>query len=236
MPRKPRLVVGGLPHHVVQRGNDRRPIFLDDIDRRQYLDWLKESATRLQVAVHSYVLMPNHVHLLLTPLEGAALSQLMQATGRRYVRWFNDRHRRTGALWEGRFFSSVVEAERYLLACYRYIEMNPVRAGLVAEPGDYVWSSHRHHVGLTIDSVVSDHALFWSLGNTPFDRQTAYKTMFDLAMAGFEVERIRVAIRRNQALASPAFAQVNAISPDHMPALRGVGRPKKQQKINMPPI
>lgn len=227
MPRKPRLAVAGHPHHVVQRGNDRQVVFRDDADRRKYLDWLREIAAQMQVAVHAYVLMPNHVHLLLTPAEGPALSQLMQAVGRRYVRWFNDRHQRTGALWEGRFFSSVIEADRYLLACYRYIELNPVRAGLAAGPDEHPWSSHRHHIGLTIDPLVSDHSLFWSLGNTPFDRQTAYKALFEQASEPVELEGIRTAIRRNQALASVAFAASAKIGPEHLPTGRRVGRPPK---------
>jgi putative transposase len=227
MPRKPRLAVAGHPHHIVQRGNDRQDIFRDDQDRRKYLDWLEELAAQFDVAVHAYVLMPNHVHLLATPAEAPAMSGLMQALGRRYVRWFNDRHQRTGALWEGRFFSSLIEADRYLLACYRYIEMNPVRAGLVAEPAAYTWSSHRHHVGLRIDTVVSDHSLFWDLGNTPFDRQTTYKGMFDHAGEAEEVEVIRKGIRQNLALASGALADATTIPVAYLPKARKAGRPRK---------
>ncbi|MFN9211977.1 MAG: REP-associated tyrosine transposase [Betaproteobacteria bacterium] len=229
MPRKPRLAVAGHPHHIVQRGNDRQDIFRDDQDRRKYLDWLGELAAQFDVAVHAYVLMPNHVHLLVTPAGAAAMSGLMQALGRRYVRWFNDRHQRTGALWEGRFFSSLIEADRYLLACYRYIEMNPVRAGLVAAPVEYLWSSHRHHVGLKIDPLVSDHSLFWSIGNTPFDRQTAYKALFDQTSDPVELEGIRAAIRQSQALASTGFAAAAKIGQEHLPRTRPVGRPRKAQ-------
>jgi putative transposase len=227
MPRKPRLAVAGHPHHVVQRGNDRQAIFRDDLDRSKYLEWLRELAAQAQVAVHAYVLMPNHVHLLLTPAEGAAMSRLMQALGRCYVRWFNDRHGRTGSLWEGRFFSSLIEADRYLLACYRYIEMNPVRAGLVASPAEYFWSSHRHHLGLRVDPLVSDHSLFWSLGNTPFDRQTAYNALFEQAADQVELEGIRATIRQNLALASSGFAIAEDIGQENLPSTRPVGRPRK---------
>ncbi|MFN7572145.1 MAG: REP-associated tyrosine transposase [Betaproteobacteria bacterium] len=226
MPRKPRLAVAGHPHHIVQRGNDRQDIFRDDQDRRKYLDWLGELSAQFNVAIHAYVLMPNHVHLLVTPAEAAAMSGLMQALGRRYVRWFNDRHQRTGALWEGRFFSSLIEADRYLLACYRYIEMNPVRAGLVADPVAYTWSSHRHHIGLGIDQIVSDHSLFWAMGNTPFERQTAYKDMFDHGSESDHVQSIRKAIRQNLALASGAFVEATTIPADYLPRTRQVGRPR----------
>jgi putative transposase len=228
MPRKPRLALPGLPHHVVQRGNDRQIIFRDDLDRQRYLDVLHELAQQLQVEVHAYVLMPNHVHLLLTPVaDGADLSRLMQGLGRRYVRHFNDRHGRSGALWEGRFFSSLIEADRYLLACYRYIELNPVRAGLVPSPEDFFWSSYKHHVGIRLDPVVSDHSIFWDLGNTPYERETAYRAMLELPDSSQELESIRISIRRNQALISQTFSQKIHLGKEHLPSLLTRGRPRK---------
>lgn len=181
MARQPRLTVPGHPHHVIQRGNNRQPIFLDDADRHRLLGLLAEHAQRSQVAVHAYVLMDNHVHLLLTPQTAEGIPQLMQAVGRSYVRYFNDRHGRSGTLWEGRYRSSLIETERYLLACMVYIDLNPVRAGMVSDPSDFAWSSHRHCIGQHIDKLVSPHALFWGLGNTPFAREAAYR---DLVLSG----------------------------------------------------
>jgi putative transposase len=228
MPRRPRLALAGFPHHVVQRGNDRQAIFRDDVDRRHYLNVMRELAGELQVAINAYVLMPNHVHLLLTPaVDGKALSRLMQGLGRRYVRRFNDRHGRTGSLWEGRFFSSLIEADRYLFACYRYIELNPVRAGLVTAPEEFQWSSHRHHIGLSLDPIVSDHSLFWGLGNTPFDRQRAYQALFEPLQPQMEFDAIRVSIRRNQALVSKDFSEAIPLQREQLPSFRTRGRPRK---------
>lgn len=179
MARAARPVVTGLPLHVIQRGNNRQPVFLDDQDRRDYLRCLSDASIEHGLSIHAYVLMDNHVHLLCTPEQDGALSAAMQALGRRYVRHFNRRHGRTGTLWEGRFRSSLVEADRYLLACHRYIELNPVRAGRVDDPRAWPWSSHRHHVGLSVDPLVRPHPLLYSLGNTPFERESAYQRLFD---------------------------------------------------------
>ncbi|MFO6419966.1 REP-associated tyrosine transposase [Hylemonella sp. W303a] len=174
MARLPRLSVAGHAHHVVQRGNDGQAIFRDEVDRRQMLQLLETQAREHRVALHAYVLMDNHVHLLLTPATAEGLPKMMQAVGRRYVRWFNDRHGRSGTLWEGRYRSTVIEAERHLLPCMAYIDLNPVRAGLVAQAADYPWSSHVHHIGQRADRLVTPHALYWALGNTPFAREAAY--------------------------------------------------------------
>jgi putative transposase len=174
MARLPRLTLPGHPHHVIQRGNNRQPVFASDSDRRFLLDLLADYGGEFGVAVHSYVLMDNHFHLLATPSKEGALSSFMQAVGRRYVRYFNDGQARTGTLWEGRYRSTLVQEERYLLACMVYIDLNPVRAGVVAAPADYPWSSFRHYAGQIQDRLVTPHALFWSLGNTPFAREQAY--------------------------------------------------------------
>jgi putative transposase len=179
MARQLRQAIAGYPYHVIQRGHNRQPVFADDTDRRQYLAWLGDAATEHGLAIHAYVLMDNHIHLVGTPAREDSLSATMQALGRRYVRWFNTRHGRTGTLWEGRFRSSLIEADRYLLACQRYVEMNPVRAGMVAAPADWRWSSHRHHVGIATDPLVRTHPTVWSLGNTPFDRELAYRRLFE---------------------------------------------------------
>ena len=174
MARLPRLTVPGYPHHIIQRGNNRQAIFTSTADYLMLLALLDENAHKFGVALHAYVLMSNHFHLLATPQTDDGLPQMMQAVGRRYVRYFNDSHARSGTLWEGRYRSTVIEADRYLLACMVYIDLNPVRAGMVREAGDYPWSSHGHHAGLRTDKLVTPHPLYWALGNTPFAREAAY--------------------------------------------------------------
>jgi putative transposase len=227
MARRPRQAIAGFPYHVIQRGNNRQAVFLDDVDRRQYLAWLDEAARACGTAVHAYVLMDNHVHLLATPGDGEGLSRTMQAVGRRYVRWFNRRHGRTGTLWEGRFRSSLVEADRYLLACQRYIESNPVRAGRVDAAADWPWSSHRHHVGLALDPLVRTHPTVWALGNTPFDRESAYRRLFDEGGAGPEDEWLLRRLVSGKPTASTDFQK--DLEHQHGVRLltRPVGRPRR---------
>jgi putative transposase len=174
MARLPRLTLPGYPHHVIQRGNNRQAIFLSAADYPVLLGLLEESARKFGVAMHAYVLMGNHFHLLATPTSDGGLPQMMQAVGRGYVRYFNDRHGRSGTLWEGRYRSTVLQADHYLLACMAYIDLNPVRAGLVKDARDYPWSSHGHYVGMRTDKLLTPHPLFWQLGNTPFAREAAY--------------------------------------------------------------
>jgi putative transposase len=174
MARQPRLALPGYPHHVIQRGNNRQPIVLDETDRRMlYNLWLEESQ-RHKVAVNAYVLLDNHFHMLLTPPSDEAMSLMMQSVGRSYVRYFNKRHNRSGTLWEGRYKSSLIDSEAYLLTCMAYIDLNPVRAGLAESAGDFSWSSYKHLAGQNIDKLVTPHALYWGLGNTPFAREAAY--------------------------------------------------------------
>lgn len=177
MARLPRLTIPGYPHHIIQRGNNRQAIFAAGGDYQALLGLLEEHARKSQVAIHAYVLMSNHFHLLATPETSEAIPEMMQAVGRRYVRYFNQRQGRSGTLWEGRYKSTLIQAERYLLACMVYIDLNPVRAGLVGEPGDYPWSSHANYVGRHNDRLISPHPLYWELGNTPFAREAAYAEM-----------------------------------------------------------
>lgn len=174
MARLPRLTVPGYPHHIIQRGNNRQAIFSSVADYQMLLGLLDENAHKFGVALHAYVLMGNHFHLLATPGTEDGLPQMMQAVGRRYVRYFNDSQGRTGTLWEGRYRSTLIETERYLLACMAYLDLNPVRAGLVKEASAYPWSSHGHYVGLRSDKMLTPHPLYWALGNTPFAREAAY--------------------------------------------------------------
>ena len=177
MARLPRLTVPGYAHHIIQRGNNRQAIFAGTADYTLLLDLLLENAHKHQVAVHGYVLMSNQFHLLATPETAEGIPQMMQAVGRRYVRNFNLRQARTGTLWEGRYRSTLIQAERHLLACMVYMDLNPVRAGMVADPLDYPWSSHAHHVGRRQDKLVTPHPLYWELGNTPFARDAAYASL-----------------------------------------------------------
>ena len=205
MARLPRLTIPGYPHHIIQRGNNRQPIFVTPSNYEDLLGMLLENAQKFGVAVHAYVLMSNHFHLLATPQAQDALPQMMQAVGRRYVRLFNDANARTGTLWEGRYKSTLIQTERYLLPCMAYIDLNPVRAGLVAEARDYPWSSHGHYIGLRNDRLVSPHPLFWELGNTPFAREAAYA---DLVRAGITADQqndLTQSVLRGWALGEPDF-------------------------------
>ena len=205
MARLPRLTLAGYPHHVIQRGNNRQAIFVTAADYQYFLCLIEENAKKFEVDVHAYVLMTNHFHLLATPQTDNALPQLMQAVGRSYVRYFNDLQRRTGSLWEGRYRSTLIETDRYLLACMAYIDLNPVRAAMVAEPLDYAWSSHGFYVGARSDKLVTPHALFWDLANTPFGREAAYA---DLVRAGVSLDQ-QAALTRSAlagwALGDPDF-------------------------------
>lgn len=160
MARPPRLELPGVPLHVLQRGNNRNACFFGDADRRFYLRCLAEAAARRGCDIHAYVLMGNHVHLLLTPQEAGATSAMLQDVGRRYVRVINNIHNRTGTLWEGRFRSSLIDSESYLVVCHQYIELNPVRAGMVGGPADYPWSSHLHYRGARTGSFITPHPLY----------------------------------------------------------------------------
>jgi putative transposase len=177
MARLPRLSLPGYPHHIIQRGNNRQAIATCVADYQTLLALIDDNARKFGVALHAYVLMDNHFHLLATPETEQALPQMMQAIGRRYVRYFNDSQGRSGTLWEGRYRSTVIQPDPWLLACMAYVDLNPVRHGLVAQVRDYPWSSHGHYAGLRVDRVVTPHPLFWTLGNTPFAREAAYAEM-----------------------------------------------------------
>ena len=176
MARLPRLSIPGLPHHVLQRGNNRQAVFLDDADRIRYLVLLGEAASRFKVAVHAYVLLDNHTHLLLTPSDADGLAQTLQALGRAYVRYFNDRHGRSGTLWEGRYRSAPLDLP-HLLPCLVWLDTHPVRAGLVLDHATYGWSSHGHYTGQRVDRLITPPEAYWALGNTPFAREAAYAEM-----------------------------------------------------------
>lgn len=206
MARLPRLTVAGYPHHVIQRGNNRQDIVRSDADREFLLDLLGDNAKKHQVAFNAYVLMDNHFHLLLTPETAEGVPLMMQAVGRRYVRYFNDLYSRTGTLWEGRYRSTLVQAERYLLACMVYMDLNPVRAGMVADPRDHPWSSHRHYIGLLPDRRITPPSLYWSLGNTPFAREAAYTELVRAGQPMTQQGAITDATLHGWALGDEGFA------------------------------
>lgn len=205
MARLPRTCPPGVPQHVIQRGNNRQACFVVERDYGAYANWLHEAAQRYGVAIHAWVFMTNHVHLLVTPQAPQALSRMMQTVGRRYVRYFNIAHQRTGTLWEGRFKSCSVEAEDYLLACQRYIELNPVRAGMVSEPGDYPWSSYRANALGAAAKLWTPHDLYLRLGRTHQARRDAYQHLFGAFLGEQLVGEIRTAVNKGLALGGHRF-------------------------------
>ncbi|WP_137917809.1 transposase [Hydrogenophaga sp. 2FB] len=206
MARLPRLTVPGYPHHIIQRGNNRQDIVKSDADREVLLDLLSENARKHQVALHAYVLMDNHFHLLLTPESAQGVPLMMQAVGRRYVRYFNDLHHRTGTLWEGRYKSTLVQTERYLLACMVYMDLNPVRAGIVVDPKNHPWSSHRHYIGQTADRRITPPSTYWALGNTPFAREAAYTELVRVGQSAAQQGVITDATVHGWALGDAEFS------------------------------
>lgn len=230
MARLPRLTVPGYPHHVIQRGNNRQAIFATAADYQMLLDLLDENARKFGVALHAYVLMTNHFHLLATPSTLEALPQMMQAVGRRYVRYFNDRQARSGTLWEGRYRSTLIDTERYLLACMAYIDLNPVRAGLVSDPKDYPWSSHGHHVGLRPDRLITPHPLYWALGNTPFAREAAYAELVAAGISSEQQDALTQSALRGWALGDEKFVADLQRRTERRVQKNQAGRPVVTQK------
>ena len=205
MARLPRLTLPGYPHHVIQRGNNRQAIFAKTADYQRLLDLLDDNARQFEVAIHAYVLMSNHFHLLVTPQSSDGLPQMMQAVGRRYVRYFNDSQQRSGTLWEGRYRSTLIQTDRYLLACMAYIDLNPVRAGLVAQAADYPWTSHGHYISRQMDKMVTPHPLVWALGNTPFAREAAYAELVQAGINPVQQSALTQATLSGWALGEPDF-------------------------------
>ena len=198
-------------------------VFLDDEDRQRYLGWLLEALREHDIALHAWVLMGNHLHLLWTAPSAAAGSGAMASVARRYAQHFNRRYGRSGTIWEGRYRSTIVTSAGYVLACYRYIDLNPVRAGLVEHPALWPWSSYLHHTGQRVDDFVADHAVYWGLGNTPFERHAAYARWCQHEPAS-EVETITQDTLRGWALGGAVPAGV-ASSRRAVPLPRG--RPRK---------
>jgi len=230
MPRRPRLALPNVPLHIIQRGHNRQDCFFADEDYRFYLHWLAEHAVKTGCQVHAYVLMTNHVHLLISAPTAEASGALMKAQGQRYVQYVNRAYRRSGTLWEGRYRSCPTQDETYLLACQRYIELNPVRAGMVAHPAEYRWSSYRANAQGEADALVTPHALFKALGPNDETRRAAYRELFRNALEPGLVDEIRRATNGNFALGNERFA-AEVSSTLGMRATPGKGgRPRKENR------
>ena len=205
MARLPRLSFAGLAHHVIQRGHNGQAIFQEPADYQLILDLLLEYAGQFKVAVHGYVLLPSQFQLLLTPQDVGGLPHMLQAVGRRYVRNFNDQHERTGTLWDGRYRCAVLQAQRYLLPTMVDLDLGPVRADLVASAAEYPWSSHCHYIGRRTDRLVTPHAQFWGLGNTPFAREAAYAELIQAGTSLAQQKALRDATLKGWALGDADF-------------------------------
>jgi putative transposase len=231
MPRQPRLDIAHIPQHIVQRGNDRQPCFFNNVDRERYLQELRELALREHCAVHAYVLMTNHVHLLMTPSAAGQIGHLMQSLGRRYVRYVNDRYHRTGTLWEGRYKSSPVDSETYLLHCYRYIELNPVRARMTTDPLHYPWSSHASNAFGRDDPLIQPHESYLALGADRQQRCTAYRALTLETLSTDDVETIRGHLQRQHALGPDRFRLAIEAQLSRRAGPAKIGRPRKSPAL-----
>lgn len=230
MARLPRLAVADLPHLVEQCGHNGQPLFLDADDRAAYRAALAEAATACGVAIHAYCLDAGRVLLLGTPRQADGLSRMMQRLGRRYTAGFNRRHGRSGTLWAGRFRATVIDAQRHLVEALCHVESDAALAGDAAAPLPERRSSAAHHLGLAIDSLVSDHACFWALGNTPFERHAAYRLLVLQPLAPAQRERFDAAVRKGWALGSPAFlAALANTTPRRLQPL-SPGRPRRSRE------
>lgn len=205
MARLPRLTLPDLPHYVVQRGNNQQAIVATPADYETLLFLIAENARKFEVAVHGYLLMPTQFHLLATPTTAHSLPHLMQAVGRSYVRYFNQQQARSGTLWEGRYRCTLVDPEGFLLPSMAYMDLAPLRAGLVLAPRDYRWSSHSHYAGLRSDPVVAPHAMYWQLGNTPFAREIAYAELLAAGLTSRQEAKIAESVHTGWPLASAEF-------------------------------
>ncbi|WP_423820570.1 transposase [Salinisphaera sp. SPP-AMP-43] len=228
MPRRPRVMLPQVPVHVIQRGNNRQACFYSDDDYHFYLEWLQKYAESEGCVVHAYALMTNHVHLLLTAKASGGVGQLMKRVGQRYVQYINRTYRRSGTLWEGRFRSCLTQEEHYVMGCYRYIELNPVRAGMVEHPAEYTWSSYRVNGQGEKSRLIKPHSLYDALGRTPAERQAAYRELFRYELDPGLVDEIRKATNGNYVLGSDRFEAEIAAALGRRVSRGKSGRPKKE--------
>ncbi len=227
MPRRPRIHLPDMPLHIVQRGHNRDACFFGDDDYHSYRHWLGEALLQTGCKLHAYVLMTNHVHLLLTPPDPQAVSRLVISLGRRYVQYINRTYRRTGTLWDSRYKSSLVQADAYLLLCQRYIELNPVRAGMVDDPAHYRWSSYRDNGLGQIDALLTAHPIFLELGQDDAARRSAYRALFRAELDAEAIGDIRLALNQGQPLGGSRFIDSIERATGQRREVRPRGRPRK---------
>lgn len=231
MARLPRLSIPGYPHHLIQRGLDRQPIFQDAADHQLMRDLLVEHARQAQVDLHAYVLMPDHFHLLATPAQADSLARMMQGVGRRYVRHFNARSGRAGTLWEGRYRCAPLQPDASLLDCMAFLDLHPVRAGLAEAPQDYPWSSHRHCIGQASERGIAPHPVYWALGDTPFAREQAYAERVSRGLGTTEVRVLTDSAQHGWALGDEAFLAALRKQTARRLSRGQPGRPRKSNPL-----
>ncbi|RKZ42708.1 MAG: transposase [Gammaproteobacteria bacterium] len=230
MPRHPRVHIDNLPLHIIQRGHNQEACFFCDADYKAYLHWLGEVLKKESCTLHAYCLMKNHIHLLVTPEYAESISSLIIALSRKYVQYINKTYHRTGTLWDSRYKSSLIQEETYLLACQRYIELNPVRASMVKEPALYRWSSYRFNALGKANQYVSPHSVYLSLGKNSKSRQIAYRSLFQSELDTNAFSDIRLAITQSQPLGNSHFyAKLETMMMGQLCSPKPRGRPKKQK-------
>jgi putative transposase len=233
MPRKPRFYLPNVPVHIVHRGHSRNPVFFEVQDYATYAYWLSESAKRYDIAIHAFVLMTNHVHLLVTPVDVQGPSNFMQYIGRRYVPYINHKYGRSGSIWEGRHKSSLVDADEYFITVMRYIELNPVRAGMVEVPGHYRWSSFCHNAGVREISFIQFHPLYHQLGASPAERSNAYQALFSSHIEQSVMKKIADAWQTGTPLGNDRFREKVEAQLSRKVGQARRGRPVKKEPLHL---
>jgi putative transposase len=228
MPRQPRIFIDGVPTHITVRGNNRQLFFAGDGNRLEFLRLVREASQQHGVAIHAYVLMTNHFHLLATGNARGSIGRMVQSIGRKYVPRFNRQQGRTGALWERRYHGNVVDSARYALTALRYIELNPCRAKMVPRPSDYIWSSYLHHAHGKPDDLVSPHSAYLCLSADPHQRRETYRKICDEPLSEDELKTIRDAARGGWPLGDDAFCTWVEEVTETTAKAKPTGRPKKR--------
>ncbi|WP_428353146.1 transposase [Methyloprofundus sp.] len=227
MARLPRYFVKGQAQHIIQRGNNRELIFVHDDDYQFYLECLQIAMEKNKLLIHAYVLMTNHVHILASPETETSISKTLQSVGRRYVQYFNFTYKRTGTLWEGRYKATVIDSEQYLLTCMRYIELNPVRAGMVEQPGEYPWSSYAANAEGNDNKLIKSHEVYRRIGANEVERTLAYRQIFRSAIGKADLDALREATNKGWVLGSDRFREEIERLSGRRSVAKPRGRPKK---------
>lgn len=228
MPRLARLAPAGMPLHIMQRGNNKQPCFWDDQDRAVYIQRLLSALNEHSVALHAYVLMDNHIHLLATANCNKGIGGMMKQLSQRYVQYVNKRYDRSGGLWEGRYKSCLIQSDSYLLNCYRYIELNPVRAGLVVKPADYVWSSYKQNAEGVTNRLITAHSSYLALNQCPNQRLTSYRNFVEQGLSSDSTEKITNCLEKEQAYGTNAFINWAEKKFNRTLTAKARGRPPQQ--------